>query len=172
MRRAKRVVFALGALGEAGETPALAQRADAVAAAGEDLVWIGLMTNVPDQAVARCVENVVERNREFDHAEPGAEMAAGDRDGRNGLMAQLVGELPQLILGQATQIVRCMNLIEQQRIRGRRHEPSSDFVVHGTTKDNSGKDCRFNAISGLNKAYTDGVPGANQPVGAMSPSGI
>ena len=55
MRGAERVVFALGALGEAGEAVALAQRADAVAPAGEDLVRIGLVADVPDQAVlAAC----------------------------------------------------------------------------------------------------------------------
>ena len=80
MRRAERVVFALGALGEAGEPARLAQRADAVAPAGQDLVRIGLVADVPDQPVARRVEDVVERDRQLDHAEAGAEMAAGDRD--------------------------------------------------------------------------------------------
>ena len=56
MAGAERVVFALGALGEAGEAAALAQRADAVAAAGQDLVRIGLMADVPDQR-SRGVSN-------------------------------------------------------------------------------------------------------------------
>ena len=63
VRGAERVVFALGALGEAGQAAAHAQRADAVAAAGEDLVRIGLMADVPDQPVARRVEHVVQRRR-------------------------------------------------------------------------------------------------------------
>ena len=96
MRGAERVVFALGALGEAGEAAALAQRADAVAAAGEDLVRIGLVADVPDQPVARRVEDVVQRHRQLDHAKPGAEMAAGDRDGVDRLPPQLVGKLAQL----------------------------------------------------------------------------
>jgi hypothetical protein len=41
-----------GALGEAGQAAALAQRADAVAPAGQDLVRIGLVADVPDQPVA------------------------------------------------------------------------------------------------------------------------
>ncbi len=101
MRRAERVVFALGALGEAGQPAALAQRADAVAPAGEDLVRIGLMADVPDQPVARRVEHVVQRHRQLDHAEPGAEMAAGDRDRVDRLGAQLVGELAQVAGRQA-----------------------------------------------------------------------
>ena len=38
MRRAKRIVFAFGPFGEAGQPAALAQCADAVASAGQDLV--------------------------------------------------------------------------------------------------------------------------------------
>ena len=127
MRGAERVVFALGALGEAGQPAAHAQRADAVAPAGEDLVRIGLMADVPDEPVARRVEHVVQRDGQFDDAEPGAEMAAGHRDRRDRLLAQLVGELAQLVLGEPAQIFRHMNLVEQRGLRGHRHEPPSQF---------------------------------------------
>ena len=66
------------ALGEAGKPAFLAQRADAVAAAGQDLVRIGLVADIPDQPVVRRVEDVVQRDRQLDDAEAGAEMAAGD----------------------------------------------------------------------------------------------
>ena len=88
MRRAERVVFALGALGEAGEAALLAQRADAVAAAGQDLVRIGLVADVPDQPVVRRVEDVVQRDSQLDDAEPGAEMAAGVRRRRRSVSAR------------------------------------------------------------------------------------
>ena len=93
MGGAEGVVLALGAPGEAGQAAALAQRADAVAPAGQDLVRVGLVADVPDQPVARRVEDVVQRDRQLDDAEPGAEMAAGDRDGVDRLGAQLVGDL-------------------------------------------------------------------------------
>ena len=105
MRGAERVVFALGALGEAGQAAALAQRADAVAPAGEDLVRIGLVADVPDQPVARRVEDVVQRDGQLDHAEPGAQMAAGHRDRVDRLGAQLVGELPQLAFVELAQVL-------------------------------------------------------------------
>ena len=113
MRRAKRVVFALRALGEAGEPAALAERADAVAPAGQDLVRIGLVADVPDEPVARRVEDVVQRDGELDHAEPGAEMPARDGDGVDGLAPQLVGELPQLALLQPAQVRRCVDQVEK-----------------------------------------------------------
>ena len=63
---------------EAREPAAHAQRANAIAAAGQDLVRIGLVADVPDQPVVRRLENVVERDGQFDDAETRAQMAAGD----------------------------------------------------------------------------------------------
>ena len=95
MGRAERVVFALAALGEAGQPAFLPQRADAVAPAGQDLVRIGLVADVPDQPVVGRVEDVVQRDGQLDDAEPRAEMAAGDRYRVDQLGAQFGGELRQ-----------------------------------------------------------------------------
>ena len=114
MGGAERVVFAFGALGEAGQPAALADGADAVAAAGEDLVRIGLVADVPDQLVARGVEDVVQRDGQLDHAEAGAEMAAGLGDRVDGLMAQFVGQLLELLGRKVLQIARKMDTIEQR----------------------------------------------------------
>ena len=84
------------ALGEAGQPAFLAQRADAVAAAGQDLVRIGLVADIPDQPVVGRVEDVVQGDRQLDHAQAGAEMAAGDRHRIDQLGAQFGGELRQL----------------------------------------------------------------------------
>ncbi len=114
MRRAERVVLALGALGEAREPAALAQRADAVAPAGQDLVRIGLVADVPDQPVVRRVEDVVQRHRQLDHAEAGAEMAAGHRYGLDRLLAELGGELGELGVVELPQILGAADLIEKR----------------------------------------------------------
>ncbi len=100
MRGAERVVLALRALGEAGEPAFLAQRAHAVAAAGEDLVRIGLVADVPDQPVARRVEHVMQRHGQLDHAEPGAEMAAGVGDDLDQVVAQLRRQFGQRASGR------------------------------------------------------------------------
>ena len=118
------------ALGEARQAAALAQGADAVAPAGEDLVRIGLVADVPDQTVARRVEHVVQRDRQLDDAEPGAEMAAGDRDGVDRLLAQLVGELAQLGVFEAAQLVRCANAVEQRGL-GLGHEHLRGTIAAG-----------------------------------------
>ena len=96
MAGAERVVLALGAAGEAAEPMLLAQGADAVAATGQHLVRIGLVADVPDQTIVRGVEDGVERDGQFDDAEAGAEVTAGDRDGVDHFGAQLIGELAEL----------------------------------------------------------------------------
>jgi hypothetical protein len=95
--RAERIVIALGPFGETGKPATGAQGADAIAAPGQDLVRIGLMANVPDQAIAGRVEDVVDGRRQFDDTEAGAEMSAGDRDGVDGFLAQLIGDLLDLL---------------------------------------------------------------------------
>ena len=76
MADAEGVVLAFVALRERRQAVLLLDRRDAVAAAGEDLVRIALVADVPDQAVARRVVQVVQRDGQLDHAEAGAEMAA------------------------------------------------------------------------------------------------
>ena len=99
------VVGAFIALEEAGQPVVLAQGGEAVFAAREDLVGIGLMTHVPYDAVLQEVEVVEQRHREFDGAEVGAEVPAGlryrgDQEGPDlsGQLLQLRGrEVPYLL---------------------------------------------------------------------------
>ena len=104
MGGAERVVLAFGTTREAAEAAALANGANTVAPAGEDLVRISLVANVPYQTVARRVEHRVQRDRQLDHPERRAEVAAGDGNRVDGLGAQLVGKLIQLVDGQVAQI--------------------------------------------------------------------
>ena len=106
MTRAERVVLALGAFAEAGQAAGLTQGADAVAAAGEDLVGVGLVANIPNQLVGRRVEHMMERDGELDHAKARAEMAAGHRDGCNQLLSQLLRQRLQLMVLKGAQIRR------------------------------------------------------------------
>ena len=104
MAGAERVIFALVALAESGQASALAQGADAVAPAGQDLVRIGLVADIPDELVLRRVEHLVERDGELHHAEAGAKMAAGHRDCIDGLLAELCRDLRQVVVIEGAQI--------------------------------------------------------------------
>ena len=55
----------------------------------------------------------MQRNGQLDDAEAGAEMAAGHRDRADGLGAQFVGNLLQLVFVKATQIGRALDRVEQ-----------------------------------------------------------
>ncbi len=91
MRRSEAVILALGALRKTGQAAAGAQGANAITPAGQNFVWIGLVTDVPDQLVIGRVENVVKGHREFDDAEACAEMTAGDCDRIDRFSAQFIG---------------------------------------------------------------------------------
>ena len=100
MGGSERVVFAFRALGETAQASALPQRSDPLAPTGQDLVRVGLVADVPDDAVGRRVENVVQRDRQFDHAKPGPEVTARHRDRADRFGAQFIGQLSEVTLFQ------------------------------------------------------------------------
>ena len=118
---AERVVRAFAAVGEPAESAALAQGADALATPRQDLVGIGLVTDVPDDAVVRRVEDVVQRDRQLDNAEPRAEVPARDGDRVDRLGAQLVRDLVQIGFGELAEVVRRGDRVEQRGLRGYGH---------------------------------------------------
>src|SRR2546421_456134 len=63
--------------------------------------------------VSRRIKYPVQRDREFDDAEAGAEVAPGNRNGINKLGAQFIGRLSKLAFIQTPQIARKHDLIEQ-----------------------------------------------------------
>ena len=117
MAGAKRVVFAFGTAGETGQAVLLAQRANAIAATGQDLVWVGLMADIPDDAIMGRVEHGVQRHGQFNHAQTSTKVATGHRDRVDHLGAQLVGQLPQVLARHGAQIGRGIDGVEQ-RCRG------------------------------------------------------
>ena len=105
MADAEGVVLAFLALRERREAVLLLDRRDAIAAAGQDLVRIALVADVPDQAVARRVEEPVQRNRELDDAEARAEMAARCRDRLDQIGTQLVRDVRELRLRDLAEVI-------------------------------------------------------------------
>src|SRR5262249_43037457 len=112
MRRSETVIFAFGAFGGAREAAPLPQCPDLVPPGGQYLVRVGLVPDMPDQAVARRVEQIVERDSELDDAEPCPKMSASHGNRADRLGPQLVGDLSELLLVQAAQIGWAMDGIE------------------------------------------------------------
>jgi hypothetical protein len=62
------------------------------------------MADVPDQLVAWSVEDVVQRDRQLNDAEPGREVAADLADDIDHAVAQFLSDLWQLLLRQLPQL--------------------------------------------------------------------
>ena len=116
MRGAKRIVFTLGAFGEPRQAAAPPQGPDTVAPAGENLMRIGLVANVPNQTVARCIENIMKGYRKLDHAKPGTEMAARHRDRIDRLDTQFGCDLGEIGLLQPPQIGGRRDRVEKRSL--------------------------------------------------------
>src|ERR1041385_4469435 len=121
MADAERVVFALVAPRERRKAALLLDRADAVAAAGEDFVRVALVPDVPDQAIGWRIEQVVQGDRQLDDAQSGAEMAAGAGNGFDQVLAQLTRNVRQFALYERAQVRRAFDAGEERIALGVDH---------------------------------------------------
>ena len=103
MRGAKSIECAFTALGETAQAAQLAQSGHAVTPAGEDFVRISLVAHIPDDAVLRGVENIVQRQREFHGSQVGTQMPAGRGHAMQQVIAQLHRQIRQRLARVAAQ---------------------------------------------------------------------
>ena len=89
---AEGVVLALGAARKRGEPAVALDGVQPVAPAGQHLVRVGLVADVPHQPVVRRVVHVVQREGELDGAEARREMTAHLAHGLDQVAPQLVGD--------------------------------------------------------------------------------
>ena len=73
------------------------------------------MADIPDQTIIGRVEHMMNSHRQFDHAQAGAKVSAGDRDGPNRIVAQFTRKLLQLIDGQVPDVLGIVHAIQQRR---------------------------------------------------------
>ena len=99
------VVRGLRDRAERREAAVLADRAQPIAPAGEDLVRVGLVADVPEDLVARGVQQRVQRHRQLAGAEVGAEVPADLADRVDDVLAHLLRELGELLLGELVQVL-------------------------------------------------------------------
>jgi hypothetical protein len=107
------VVLGLEDRAEGGETLVLADRRQPLAAAGQHLVRVGLVANVPEDLVARGVEQAVQGDRQLAGAEVGAEVPADLADHVDHVGADLLREPAELPLVELLQVGRAFDAVEQ-----------------------------------------------------------
>ena len=106
----------------------LADRLEPVAAAGEDLVRVGLVADVPEDLVARGVEQAVQGDGELAGAEVGAEVAADLADHVDDQLADLLGDLLQLLVVEALEVGRAVDRSSRRLVRVRRSSGAPDCL--------------------------------------------
>ena len=88
-----------------------------VAAAGEDLVRVGLVADVPEDLVAGRVEQAVQGDGQLAGAEVGAEVAADLADRVDDVGAHLLRDLLQLLV---VELVQVGGAVDRRRAAARR----------------------------------------------------
>ena len=131
---AEGVVLALAAAREAAHALVLAECGHAFAAAGQHLVGIGLVTDVPHDAVVRRVVDVVQRDRQFHRAEIGRQVAACARDRFQQEGPQFGGQLGQLTAVQCAHGGRRIDGF-QQRVGAHRVQGSVHISVSSSARN-------------------------------------
>ena len=101
----ERVELAFGARRKRGEAVLLLDGVQLGAAPGQHLVRVGLVADVPHDAIVRRLVDIMERNGELDRAQPGRKMAAARGDVLDEKVSQLRGELRQLRNGESLDVV-------------------------------------------------------------------
>ena len=97
----------------------LADRSSRSRAAGQDLVRVGLVADVPEDLVAGRVQQAVQRDGELAGAEVGAEVAADLADRVDDQLADLLGDLLELLVRELPQVRRGLDRVEQPLGRSR-----------------------------------------------------
>ena len=74
---------------------------------------VGLVADVPDDLVARGLEEAVDSDRDLAGAEVGAEVPADLADGVDQQVPHLLRDLLELVLGEAVQVLGAVDAVEQ-----------------------------------------------------------
>ena len=74
---------------------------------------VGLVADVPEDLVARRVQQRVQRDRELAGAEVGAEVPADLADRVDDVLADLLGDLRELLLGEVVEVLRAVDAVEE-----------------------------------------------------------
>src|SRR5438270_7283549 len=107
------VVLGLRTGGVTGQAAALAQPVEALAPSGQDLVDVRLVARVPQEDVARRVEDAVQGEGELDDAEVRPEVPASDGHGLDDEGPDLAGEGRELLVAEPSDVGRARDLFEK-----------------------------------------------------------
>src|SRR6476661_2684856 len=107
------IVFAFRPQKKSVEALELSHRMKTIEAAGKNLMDVALMTDVHDKAVSRRIEDTMQSDGQFDHAEVRSEMPAGLGEDLDQLIAYFLRELRQILFTKRFDVGWRTDSIEQ-----------------------------------------------------------
>ena len=113
MPGAKRVVFRLIAPQEAADAAILLDGGKLIAPPGQDLVRVGLMTDIPDQTVVRRIKSIVQRHRQLDRAERSTRVPADPSHRLQNVLPNFISQFRQFVHPQTTQVRGRVDVLEK-----------------------------------------------------------
>lgn len=122
MAGAKAVVRTFVAAEEPGQAAVAANGSKPVAASGQYLVHVSLVSDVPDDRIGGRVEHLVQRQCQFHHTEVRGQMPTVTGDGRYQKGTHLAGQRLEFSGLRVPQVRWCIDTV-QQRHRPRRRGP-------------------------------------------------
>ena len=116
----------------------MTQAAHPFAAARQNLVWIALVANVPDELVHRRIKHIMDCGRQLDHTEPGTKVATGYGYSRNGFGTKFIRKLAELFGTELPEVRGKGDLIEERRIWA---------ITHGGASRPPIRSCRIDVLA-------------------------
>ena len=113
MAGAHDVVLGLEDRAERSEAAVLADGVELVAAPGQDLVRVGLVADVPEDLVARGVEQAVKGDGQLAGPEVGAEAATDVADRVDDQLVDLLGQLLELGIVEAVEVSGLVDSVQE-----------------------------------------------------------
>src|SRR6266481_2901846 len=107
------IVFAFRAQKKSVEALELRHRVKTIEASGKNLMDVALMTDIHDKAVSRRIEDTMQSDGQFDHAEIWSQMSAGLRKNFDQFIAYFLSELRQILFTKRFDVGWRTDSIEQ-----------------------------------------------------------
>ena len=98
MSDAESVVFTFGAFGKPAQSLLYSVGMEFGSPAGQDFMSIGLVSYIPDKLIVRGIEDIVQGNSHFYHAETGTKMPSFNGNDINDVLPQFTAHLRKLFL--------------------------------------------------------------------------
>ena len=106
----KNIIFALFGIGKSAQSALFADRAERILAVGQKFIGIHLMPDIENNLIDIEIKDIAKRDRQFDNAEIGREVAAVFVDGPYDLIAYFRAKLFQLFVIQIFYIAHTPSL--------------------------------------------------------------